>query len=153
MSISYQEAKDEVFGRANVVLTNGDTNALLGYLPDVRWQGVPKANKPDEDKLWARVSSQIVTDAQAALANANGNRLYEAGGLLYVQLFCPKGNADMPTDGVILAEALQAAYREQSDSSEIWYRNQRILELPETADNYPINVVVEFRYKTLQPTS
>lgn len=153
MSLSYLDAKDQLFTRAKNVLGGSDTNTLLGYVPDVRWQGVPTATVPDKSKLWARVSSQVVTDGQAALANANGKRLFEAAGLLYIQLFCPKGEAGIPAKGLLLAIALQAQYRQQSSSAELWFRNQRILELPETADSYPINVVTEFRYKTLQPSA
>lgn len=149
MSILYSDAIDELFGIVEAVFVSAPITALFGTI-DVRWQGVGIASQPDRTKVWARVSTQMVTDMQIALAqNANKN-LYEATGLLYVQLFCPRNVATSMENGRTLALAMRNAFRKQSPSGEIWFRNQVITELPETTDFYPITVKTEYRYKTIQ---
>jgi hypothetical protein len=151
MSLTYSQATDELFGMVKAVFDN--SNSLIGYIPDLRWPGIPRGDKPDDTKYWARPSAQWVTDQQSALANDNGTKIYEAVGLLYVQLFAPLGQANSPEKLRALGEMLQAKFRSQSDSSEIWFRNQRIIELPEDSKNYKANFVTQFTYKTLQERS
>jgi hypothetical protein len=149
MSLLYSDALDELFGMVEAVFVDPTIMALVGTL-DVRWQGVGTSAVPDRSKMWARVSTQTVTDNQVSLAaNANKN-LYEATGLLYVQLFCPRNLAASMENGRAVALAMRDAFRKQSPSGQIWFRNQKILELAETVDFYPINVVVQYSYKTIQ---
>lgn len=150
--IGYLDATDEMYGVIKSVLLD-DTRwpLLLGYTMDVRWPGDALGTKPDMTRLWARVSKQVVKDSQSALANANGQRVFETIGLLYVQLFCPRNQPATLQNGSNIAVAMQAAFREQSPSGEIWFLNQAIREMPETPENYPITVVTEFRYKVLDP--
>lgn len=148
MATTLRAAIDEMFATANNVFT-GYAATLLGYAPDVRWPGVPLGTQPDKSRLWARVSTQIVTDEQASLANAQGIQLYAATGLLHIQLFCPRNVGASIDNGRLVAEALQNAFRLQSTSGEIWYSKQKAFELPEAEENYPINVSVQFYYKTI----
>lgn len=150
MAITQQDVIDELFGSVKQVFDA--STSFIGYIPELVWPGNPIGNKPDNSKYWGRASQQHVTDQQSALANADGLKLYEATGLLYVQVFCPRNQAESPELGRKLALALQTRFREQSDSAEVWFRNARVLELAETAKNYPINFVVTFTYKTIQST-
>lgn len=149
--IGYIDATDEMFGIIFGVLSSSTVHDLLSYDMDIRWPGKPVATKPDPTKLWARVSKQIVTDSQSSLANDGQQREFDATGLLYVQLFCPKNQPASLENGRTVAVALQQAFRKQSPSDEIWFRNQAIRELPETDENYPINVITEFQYTSLDP--
>lgn len=149
MTITYQDAKDEVFGIVKSVI-NAKQTSVFGYTVDVRYPGAPKASQPDTTKLWARVSSQIVTDAQTALGNNGGIKLYEAVALLYVQLFAPRNVGASSDNCTILAEFIRSEFRKASPSGNVWFLNQQIRELPETDTSYPVNVVVEFRYHTEQ---
>lgn len=148
MSINYADAIDEMFGTVKAVNDAGSV-AILGYVPELRFQGVPLATKPAMDKVWLRTSQMNVTEDQASLSDINETRMFETVGLLYVQVFCPRDVAGSIENGRALASLFRDAFRQQSNSAEIWYRKQKLVELPETADNYPINVIVEFRYKTL----
>lgn len=148
MTTTYHDAIDEMFASAKAVF-DGTAAALLGYVPDVRWPGAPLATVPDYTKLWARVSLQIVTDEQASLANNNDKRFFWATGLLFIQLFCPRNVGGSIDKGRLIAEQIQNKFRHQSTSGEIWYRNAKVVELPETEDSYPINVIVQFKYKTI----
>jgi hypothetical protein len=150
MSVNYSDALDELFGMVKAIFDQAKWSDLFGYTIDVRWPGVALATKPDMTKLWARVSFQIVSEPQASLSNAAGNKMYETTGLLYVQLFCPRNQPDSMDNGRELAVDMRNRFRHDSPSQEIWFRNQTVRELPETEENYPINVVVTFSYKTLQ---
>ena len=151
--IGYIDATDEMFGIINAVLTDAKWHTALGYDIDTRWPGDAVAAKPSMVQLWARVSKQVVKDAQDSLANAEGERNYETVGLLYVQLFCPRNQPATLDNGRLVAIDLQKAFRKQSPSGEIWFLNQAIRELAETEENYPIQVVTEYRYNTLDPNS
>jgi hypothetical protein len=148
MSIIYGDAVDEIFGTVKAV---NDTIAagILGYTPELRWQSVPLGMQPAKDKFWLRASMMLVTEDQIALSAVNELRLFESIGILYVQLFCPRDIASSIENGRLLAVAIRDAFRQQSNSGEIWYKNQKVVELPETVESYPINVVVKFQYKTL----
>ena len=151
MSTDYITARDEMFGIAETVFDDSATSTLIGYKPDVRWPADPKPSVPDVTKVWARVSHQVVTDGQAALANAQGQKLYEAKGLLFIQFFSPRNVGGMYDKVLQLALVMQEAYRDPSPTGEIWFRNAKVVQLPEEATSYPINFSTEFSYKTLQP--
>lgn len=148
MPTTQQDAIDELFGSVKQVFDA--STSFISYIPDLRWPGNPIGGKPDDSKVWGRASQQHVVDQQASLSSASGKTLYEATGLLYVQIFTPRNRPESPELGRKLAVALQTKFRAQSDSGELWYRNGRILDLPEVAKNYRINFVVEFKYKTLK---
>jgi hypothetical protein len=153
MPTTYNAAIDEMFGNANSVFV-GTAASLLGYTPDVRWPGAPKANPPDKTKLWARVSFQVVTDDIAALANANGVCLYQTIGICFVQLFCPRNVGQSIDNGRLIAIALQAAFRTPvSSSGELWYSKSKIFELPEAEESYPITVSTRVQFKTTAPST
>lgn len=146
--MTYAQALDSMFASVKATL-DASGMSLVGYKPDTRWPGVPIASPPDKTKLWARVSVQIATDGQAALANFQGITLYEAMGLLYVQLFCPRNLAASLPNGRLVAIALQATFRSLGATGDIWYRNAKFVELPETDDNYPVTFSTVFEYNTL----
>jgi len=147
MSMTYIEAVDELFGMLlDVVHT--ESAAIIGYEPEIRWPGEAAGIKPPKERYWSRASEQIVTDGQVSLANAQGIKVYEATGLCYLQIFCPR-NLDGSLDkGRLFAQAVRNKFRRGSPSGEIWFRNQRIVKQPETAEAYPLNVVIEFSFKT-----
>lgn len=148
--ITYSEAIDEIFTTVtNTVETF--TPTFIDYEFPLRFVGIEYSTKPDRTKYWARVSTQIVSDQQASLSDVEGQRFYEAISLLYIQLFCPRNVSKSLQNGRKMAEILQDQFRRRSTSDELWYRNPRIVELPETAEAYPINIVSEFWYKSIAP--
>jgi hypothetical protein len=143
MPSTYSDAIDNMFGMVQAIWNQAAS--IVGYTPILRWPGEEIAAKPPVDQIWSRVSTQIVTDEQTAFANNNGVRLYHAKGLLFIQLFCPRTNADLNI-GRQFAQFIREGFRKESPDGNIWFTNQRILELPPTDTNYPINVVVTFEY-------
>lgn len=144
--ITYADAIDTIFGMVNAAWQSAV--GIVGYAPQIRWQGQEQPAKPPVDKIWARVSQQIVTDNQAALAGGNGKRLYHAKGLLYIQLFCPRNAGDL-TIARIFAQYVREVFRTESPDGNIWFTNQRIVELAPTPLAYPINVSCNFEYDNL----
>lgn len=151
MAIQYEDAIDELFGMVKVVFDDSQWLTLFGYVIDVRWPGVAYATKPDPSKQWARVSQQVVTDGQVSLANTQGKRVFETVGLLYAQLFAPRNTPGAAENSRKVAEAIRDKFRGNSPSNEIWFRNQKIVELPTTQDSTPVNVVITYSFKSLMP--
>jgi hypothetical protein len=139
--MTYIEAQDEMFGIVKLKL------ASLSY---VAWPRVPAPTSPDKTSMWARVSTQIVRDSQSTIGNTGGTRKFEAIGLLYVQLFAPRNIAGSSEAALALAQIIQKEFRKASPSGLISFSNQKIVELPETDQNYPINVSVTFTYQDKQ---
>lgn len=141
---TYSGAIDELFGIVNSIWPQ--LTGIAGYAPEIRWAGEVRPGKPDASKFWARVSASIVTDKLSTLSNVVGSKLFHATGLLYVQLFCPRNEVNPTVKGRSMAEIIRAQFRAASPSGNIWFRDQKIVELPSTEENYPINVVVTFEY-------
>lgn len=150
MSVTQQDSLDLMYGIAKGAI---DANApgILHYAPDVRYVGQPKAERPDQEKLWIRISSSVVTDDLSAIPNATGQKLYQASGLLSVELYCPRNVAgSVSTFGLPLGEAIRSAYRSSGSSGEISFTNQKIVQMTETDESYLILVSVRFTYQTVQ---
>jgi hypothetical protein len=143
MPLTYTDAIDTLFGM--VQATWQQVNSIVGYAPVIRYAGNEVAAKPPVDQIWARASVQIVDDKQSSLANNNGSRLYHAKGLIYIQIFCPRTDADL-TVGRMLAQFVRETFRTESPDGNVWFTNQRILELAPTDENYPITVAANFEY-------
>lgn len=145
--LDYSDARDHIFGIANTVWITASA-PIVGYVPDVRWPGVIEP-KPDNSKYWARVSLSVVDRSQSAVnQNFEGKRKYTTTALFFLQLFCPKGQGDTLPKGIKLAEAVKSAFCKQDD--DIWFRNQKVVELPPESDNYPVNVVITCIFDTLE---
>jgi hypothetical protein len=144
-AITYSDAIDTLFGIVNAAWAGA--LSIVGYTPEIRWQGREVPNKPPINKIWARVSSQIVTDTQASLADKNSKRIYHAKGLLYIQLFCPR--TDDLTIPRLFAQYIREAFRSESSDGNIWFTNPRIVEQPPTKAHYPIVVSTNFEYDNI----
>jgi hypothetical protein len=146
MPTTYSDANDNINLIAYTIWQQA--NPIFGYIPELRFQGVELPTKPAADKVWGRVSQQIIEDKQSSLANKNGQRLYHAKGLLFIQIFVPRTNPDSSL-GRRFAQLVREAFRTESQDGQIWFTNQRILELPPTSENYPITVSVHFEYDNI----
>lgn len=143
--ITYEEAIDEIFGIFNAAWF-GDSAAVVGYVPEVRWPGVEEPEKPELSKFWARVSQQTVIEGQSSLRNGDGGQRYTTDGLVFVQIFCPKSDSLGMTNGRKLAIIARNAFRGNATSGQVWFRNARINELPPEENWYRFNVVAEYEY-------
>lgn len=151
MALDFQSADDEVYGIVNAILT-GAVAAILGYAPDIRWQGVVNPVKPDSSKAFFRVSSQMVSDRLAAMGAAGGTKRYEAISLLYVQIFMPRTVGGYAGVGKQIGDLIASQFKKASPSGMLQFINPKIVTLPETESSLPINVVVEYHYDSLTPS-
>lgn len=142
---NYEAAIDEMFAQFRIPW-EANSAAVAGYVPEVRWPGVEEIDPPDASKYWARVSQQTVDEQQTTLRNGEFAKRYTADGLVFVQIFCPKSDAESMTTGRRLATIARNAFRGQSTSGNVWFRNARIKELEPEAKFYRFNVVTEYEY-------
>lgn len=131
---------------------NAGSAAIVGYVPEMRWQGVQYRDLPDGSKFWGRLSKQTVFEEQASLSNCEGlpgKKKYTASGLVFLQLFCPKSNTQAFELGQQLAKLGRNAFRGKTTPGKIWFRNVRINELDPEELYERFNVVTEFEYDEL----
>lgn len=144
MTATYPQAIDEMYGLFNTAWAAG-APTIVGYLPEIRWQGVEKEGSPETKKYWCRVSSQSVLERQITFRNGTDKR-YQTDGLLFVQVFAPMSDAKAMENLRALAVVARNAFRGKTTSSMIWFRNVRINELGPDNKAYRCNVVAEYQY-------
>ena len=145
MPATYEEAIDQLFETFKTAW-DADTTAIVGYVPEIRWQGVESPNAPDTSKYWARASQQTVMESQTTLANEAGCIRYTAEGIVFIQVFCPKSDSLSMENGRKLAMVGKEGFRGKKTSGGIWFRNVRIQELPAEMKWNRLNVMAEYEY-------
>lgn len=146
MTTTYPGAIDEMFAKVTSSWNSG-TAAIVGYIPEIRWPGREEAETPPNEKYWARVSQQTVSDKQASITAdvQNGKRRFTGEGLLYVQIFAPMTDPFGYKNGEALAVLARSAFR-GSDTANVIFRNARINNLDPDGKAYRFNVVSEYEY-------
>lgn len=145
MTTDYVAAVDEMFALFDAAFT-ANAPAVVGYMPDIRWQGINEGTTPDASKYWCRVSQQTVEEEQSTLADKDGKKRYTATGLIFVQLFGPIADVEAFEKGRLLAVIARNVFRGKSTSGKVWFRNARIRELPNEESAVRFNVVAEYEY-------
>jgi hypothetical protein len=150
--ITYEEAVDEIFSLFNEKWIDPveGSEPIIGYVPSVQWDGVEVSATLDYAKYWARVSQQTVIEAQTTLRNGDCGQRYTSEGLVFVQLFLPKSDAQAMEKGRKLAIVARDVYRGKSTSGKVWFRNARINELPPEEKWYRFNIIAEYEYDEQQ---
>lgn len=151
MTTTYIAAVDSMFLAINLAWKAGAA-AIVGYLPEVRWQGIENPDPPDASKYWARVSQQGVDRHQASLSNnVNGpdKRRFNSAGLIFVQIFAPRSDELGFQRGQGLAVIARDALSRHTADGEVWFRYARVNELPPEEQWHRFNVVAEYEYDEL----
>lgn len=146
MTTNYSNAVDDINTEFWNSWNSDKTFLLVGYVPEVRWQGVEEYYAPDSSKFWARVSVQTVMEEQTNLAGNDSKKRYTSSGLVFVQIFCPKSHIKANEYGKKLSEVARNSFRGKSTGGAVWFRNVRINELSPENLFYRFNVVAEFEY-------
>lgn len=148
MTIEFDKACDEM--RALFFADwSADTAAIVGYVPDVRWNKNQKPAIPANDKFWLRFSILAATESQSTLSNcegAPGKKAYTALGLVYMQLFCPKSDLSADDKGRKLSIVARNAFRGKRTPGAVWFRNVRIIDANDEELFYRFNIVAEYEY-------
>lgn len=147
MTTTYPNAIDEMFAAFRTVWNAGSA-AIAGYVPEVRWPGVEKDDKPPTEKYWVRVSQQTVAENQATVNadTVNGKRRFTGLGLIFIQIFAPMSKSDGYDKGRQLSVLAKSAFRGQDTPGGVIFRNARINELAPDGKAYRFNVVSEYEY-------
>ncbi len=151
MTTDYASAVDSIFSKF-ITEWQASSQAIAGYVPEFRWQGLQESAKPDPSKFWCRVSQNTVDESQASLCNdvaKSGNRRFEAVGLVFVQLFCPRSDVQAMEKGRLLAQVAKKIFRGQTPAGTVWFRNSRINELANENEWLRFNVIAEYKYSEL----
>lgn len=149
--IEYDQIDDEI-NSLFYEKWKAETTSIVGYIPKVYWQGVEERETPDSSKFWARLSRQTVGEEQATLSNCEGlpgQKKYEAYGLVFIQIFCPKSETQAFNLGKLLAKVARNSFRGKRTPGGIWFRNVRINELEPEELYERFNVVTEYEYNEL----
>lgn len=151
MPTDYINAQDEMFV---LFLTawNAQTDAVIGYVPEVRFQNIVNPGKPDSSKYWARVSVQTVDERQTTLSSAvklEPGRRYTTNGLIFIQVFAPLSDVAAGRNGQKLADIAKKAFRGKTTPGKVWFLNGRVQELPSEEQFARFNVVTEYQYDEL----
>lgn len=149
--ITYEQTNDEI-NAAFLAEWNAHSSSIVGYTPEIRWQNVQQRAVPDGSKFWVRVSKDTIYERQATLSTCEGipgQRKYTANGLVFIQLFCPKSDAQAFELGQQLAMVARNAFRGKTTPGNIWFRNVRINEIQPEELYFRINIIAEFEYDEL----
>lgn len=151
MTLTAPQAIDEMYAVVNNAVVNGAA-AIVGTVPEIRWDGVEETSAPPMNEYWLRVSSEEIDAAQSTMNSgiAPGEKqLYTATGLLFVQLFCPKSSPQAKEFGEQLAELVRNAFRGVETPGGVWFRNPRATPIPSQGNALRFNVVVEYEYDSV----
>lgn len=131
---------------------NANAGAVFGYVPEVEWYGRENGIKIDRSKVWARVSTQNVTEGQDTLSTCVEvpyQKRYSLAGLIFVQLFLPKTVDNAVVDGRKLAKVARNAFRGKKTDGGVVFYNACIKDVPPEDLFYRFNVVAEYEHDEL----
>lgn len=151
--MTYEEAIDAMFATFNTAW-NAGAAAIVGYVPDVRYEGVPDEDDGDSkrhaptSKYWARLTVRNALEQQATLGTPHGpgTHEYESVGTLSIQLFLPKKEADAMVIGRRLGMLARNAFRGVASGDEVWYNDATLRERAPEDRWYRIDVTATYRF-------
>jgi len=142
LSITYTKAVDQIFDTFLVYWNANIASVSLGYLPEIRWQHVENKIIPDTNLHYLRVSNHIINEKQVSLKGVN--KLYDTIGFITIQFYFSKATLVKGNDRLLTTIA-RDAFRKAA-SSDVWYRNSRVLPLPPEEDYYRADVISDYTY-------
>lgn len=151
MTTKPHTARDAIFGMLNTAWAT-KTTSIVGYVPEIRWQGYETGEPPANDKFWIRAGTYLVDTNQSSYAMAehtvSGVR-YTTDGLFIAQVFAPMSPAAAQNSyrkGELLAELIQCIYMSAETNNGVWFRRPQIETLDNDGTRYRWNVNVQFTF-------
>ncbi len=130
-----EEAKDIMLGHVKAALPIG----VVALWPDTP-QSIPSGES------WVRPTIRHAGGGQASLAGAMGARKFRHYGVLIVQCFTPVGDGMKSSDSLVQSFL---TYFEAINSSPVWYRNIRAIEIGKDGAAEQVNFMAEFQYDNI----
>ena len=145
--IDYVEAIDELVAAFNAKW-QADTTAVVGYVPEIRWQGVEEPDIPTTGVYWGRFSTQVTSEVQPTHRSPTEDKmLRRIEGLVFVQLFLPRDLADSMEKGRQLATIARDVFKVRTSQGNICFQNARIQDnIPPEQKWWRLNVVAEYQH-------
>lgn len=134
-----QVAIDSMFAQF-LTAWNAGAAAIVGYVPEVRYQGKIYQALPDGSKYWCRLSEQTVLESRHAI----GNQFFDSSGLVYVQVFAPQSLPQGFQNARALANLARDAFRVQNPV--VRFINARAVEVAAEDGFHRFNTVTEYDY-------
>ena len=149
MTVSYLQAIDDMVLMFKQTWDAG-TTAIVGLVPEVRYQGAKKESALPVNVYWARWSQQTVIQRQDGFSNGAPNtRRFLSLGLLTVQLFAPQ-DANQSMDKLRkLAMLARDAYKAKRSPNGITFTNVRVNELDPDGKEFRANVVSDYQFHSV----
>jgi hypothetical protein len=135
--VTTDEARDIMLGLIQEVATAQEVPLTFTDVP---------AKVPSANTVWGRVVLRHGTGGQGSLTGGLGVTLYDAGGVLWLQLFAPIG--DGSTAGYQKSQYFLNALRTYRGS--VWFRNMRVMERGKEGAFERIDVISDFEYTDSQ---
>lgn len=121
------------------------TPALVGYVPEIRWQGIEYETVPDLTKCYARSTIRHVPGGGHSLGG-RGNTRWNRYGIVLLQVFVPLSLFNHLTFARGLGMIARDAFEGRSSPGGIWFRKCRLSEIGPTDGWFQVDVVNEFTY-------
>lgn len=118
MATDYLTAKDVMLTMLMDALTL-DAPAVIGYVPEVNFQGTKKGVTPPSEKYHGVAFVHAVKEEQATLCHdvdTLGSRRYNNKGLFEFQIMCPLSDSQNSDRGAKIAYIAQKAFRGKEGS-------------------------------------
>lgn len=106
------------------------------------WPDVPGDPPTDATAVWARANVLHADGGQGSLTGGLGTAMYDATGVLWIQLFTPVG--DGKVKGYAVGYAFLTALRQFSGS--VWLRRQRLEEAGQDGAFNKFDIKADFEY-------
>lgn len=124
--------------------------AIVGYVPEIRFQGVEEGALPGADKFWMRASTKSVTTRQSGHRSVDfggaDDVVYDSYGFITLQMFAPMKGKDTWNKGELLSELGQRMFMASETGSGVWFRNPRINDLNNDGTWYRWNVIADYQF-------
>lgn len=153
MTLTPQQARQEMFQRVNTCWA-ADSAAIVGYVPEIRWQGVEEATPPGATKFWMRCGTTNVTVRQSGhqMPDApNGSPVvYDNYGFITLQIFAPMKGRQNWSKGELLSELGQRMFMAYETGGGVWFRNPRIRDLNNDGTFFRWNVIADYQFSQIK---
>jgi hypothetical protein len=129
-----QQAVDEMMG---IIKTVAQAQSVT-----VLWPDVPGDPPTSSSAVWARANVFHADGGQGSLTGGLGTTMYDANGVLWLQLFAPVG--DGKVKGYNVGKEFLNALRQHSGS--VWLRRHRIEEGGQDGAFNKFDIKADFEY-------
>lgn len=144
--ISHYDALNEMFALVKAGVESSDVSTIIGYTPQIVWQFIQPADKPDGSKFWLRVSANNISDEQTSFAEPLDGS-FTTEGLIVIQIYGPFSDHLAGKKIRQLAEFLRNLFRKKSTPGGVWFRRASLIELESDKNIFHrINVQSEYTF-------